>query len=535
MITRWWMHEATFDPLLRPYRERADRVMVGMNVFLFIVCFLAAFHRTTFLALFLIGVPTVALALVFARTRPGALSTRLFMGCSFMAFTGLLIHQTGGDIEAHFAAFGLIGILLYYRDWRTIFAATTFIYFHHLILGYAQILGAPIYVFDAPEFWTLFFLHVAYFLPFVGMMGYLAIWLRREGHESQHVIDIAQQIVQGNLIDSTVEGLSAQQSTLIHSVLQMKARLLDLLRVIPVAAAVIRIDLEQVVNVNEAWVKTLGPLEEQGLRFGQSPIWAEPETWQLLLARLHEASETLLDKVEVVLRRTDGTPVLCEISLILHDEMVPVMAILTVEDITLRRKTEQTMQRLAFSDLLTDLPNRARFHTAFEVALLSWKNQQEPFAFVMMDLDGFKPINDTYGHDAGDEVLRVVAARFRQIKGPGDLVARVGGDEFSILLCRCPTREAAYALAQAYVASVSTPIPLSGASCTVQIGASAGVVHVHDGFPATEIQKKADEALYRAKEKGKNRVEASLPYSEGTQKQKVDKHPSHTPARGEGN
>ena len=227
LIRHIFEREASYDGLLQAYRFRADRVMVGMNLFLLLVCVALAPYRDSYVAVLAIGLPTVLLAVWLARRQPGALLTRVYMGCAFMAFTGLIIHQSGGDIEAHFSAFGLIGVLLYYRDWRTIGAATLFIYLHHLVLGYAQSLGAPIYVFDEERFWTLFGLHVAYFLPFVGMMSYLAIWLRREGFEAQHVIALAQSIVQGRPPSAADDLADATRMPLIASVLHMKNALLE--------------------------------------------------------------------------------------------------------------------------------------------------------------------------------------------------------------------------------------------------------------------------------------------------------------------
>ncbi|MGD1703191.1 ATP-binding protein [Dapis sp. BLCC M229] len=158
--------------------------MVGMNFFLLNVCLALAPLQGTFVAVLFVGLPTLLLSIWLMRQHPGTLVARLFMGCGFMIYTGLIIHQNGGMTEAHFSAFGLIGVLLYYRDWRTIVAATVFIYLHHLVLGYTQTLGLPIYVFANSHFWLMFSIHVAYFLPFVGMMAYLAIWLRREGYEN---------------------------------------------------------------------------------------------------------------------------------------------------------------------------------------------------------------------------------------------------------------------------------------------------------------------------------------------------------------
>ena len=185
MALKFLENEAAFDPLLRPYRERADQVMLGMNGFLTLVCLALAPLHHTWIAAFGIGLPTLLLSFWLVRQFPAGLTTRLFNASSFMIYTGLIIHQNGGVTEAHFSAFGLIGVLLYYRDWRTIITATVGIYLHHLVFGYAQTLGAPIYVFASPNFWRMFVIHVIYFLPFVGMMSYLSIWLRQEGYGNQ--------------------------------------------------------------------------------------------------------------------------------------------------------------------------------------------------------------------------------------------------------------------------------------------------------------------------------------------------------------
>lgn len=500
--------EAAFDPLLHAYRVHADRVMLGMNVFLTLVCLALAPLRSTWLEVALIAGPTLALSFWLWRAHAGALSTRLFMASAFMVFTGLIIHQNGGDIEAHFAAFGLIGVLLYYRDWRTIVVATLVIYLHHLILGYAQSLGAPIYVFDDRRFWLLFGIHVAYFLPFVSMMGYLAIWLRREAFESQHVIALAQRIVQGNLLEDEADAVFTGQTPLISAVRMMKSRLLDLLRVMPVAAAVIRIDTASIVSVNEAWVQVIGPLDQHQVPFSKSPIWVDVDSWQQLIERLHHAEKRMLTRVEVTLRRADGTPILCELSLILHEDIEPVMAILTVEDITLRRRTEQSMQRLAFRDMLTDLPNRTSLQSDLELAWDRWRDHATPFALVMMDLDGFKPINDTHGHDVGDAVLKVVGARLLQLNRAHDLAARLGGDEFVIVLHNCTTATYAAQVAQRLIDTVSQPIAVKSTGLTVKVGASAGVAHVSDRSPDVEtLLKHADTALYAAKAAGKRQVQ----------------------------
>lgn len=504
MIARLFSAESAYDELLLPYRERADRIMVAMNIFLFLVCLLIAPVRNTFVEVAVIGLPTLLLSFWLATRHPGDLLTRLYMACAFMAYTGLIIHQTGGDIEAHFSAFGLIGVLLYYRDWRTIAAATLFIYLHHLVLGYAQVMGLPIFVFDDQRFWFLFGLHVAYFLPFVAMMGYLSIWLRREGFDARHVINLAGEIMQGNLVDNYNLSDAEKEMPLISAVVMMKNRLLDLLRVLPVPAAVIRLDTESMVNVNAAWERTFGLQSTDCANFRTCPIWADEHSWGDLVGQLKEAEDKLIDKVEMTLRRADGVLLLCELSLILHDDSEPVMAILTVEDITQRRRAEEAILRLAYRDQLTDLPNRTSLHTAMAAAFAKWQQTNQPFAILLLDLDGFKPVNDTYGHDVGDAVLTIVGQRINQTNRNTDLVARLGGDEFVVLLNECISAERAEEVGARVIAAIARPIFIEKSGLTVAVGASAGLAYITQGIENTEeMLKIADEALYRAKAMGK--------------------------------
>lgn len=181
LIPNAFVAESAFEGELREYRHRADQFAFGTCLFLLVVSTAVAPVFNTWDALILVALPTTALSWFVSRRRAGALSSRVFMSLAFMVFTGLIIHQLRGDIEAHFVAFGLVGVLLYYRDWRTIFTATVAIYLHHLVLGLAQKQGLPVFVFDSDRFWLLFGTHLLYFLPFVLMMGYLSVWLRRDG------------------------------------------------------------------------------------------------------------------------------------------------------------------------------------------------------------------------------------------------------------------------------------------------------------------------------------------------------------------
>ena len=335
--------EATFDRLMKPYHMHADRIMNGMNIFLLLLCLGIAPLRDTYISVLLVGLPTLLLSIWLTKHHSGELSTRIFMGVAFMAYTGLIIHQTGGDIEAHFSAFGLIGVLLYYRDWRPIIAATVAIYLHHLVLGYAQTLGVLIFVFDDDQFWSLFGLHVAYFLPFIAMMVYLSVWLRREGYGNQHVIDIAQQVLKGDLLNEPVSE-EEKSMPLVSSVILMKNRLLELLKIIPVATAVVRVDTGSVMSSNEAWMNMIGTIDSD-IHFGDAHFWVEKEHWGTLMMNLKKSPNKILKKNAIELKHADGSPFEGEISIILHEGVTPVMAIMTIEDITEKNALEKQLRQ----------------------------------------------------------------------------------------------------------------------------------------------------------------------------------------------
>lgn len=505
MMSRLLAAEAAFDPYVAPYRERADKIMVGMSVFLLLVCLALVPLRGTLCAVLSIGLPTALLGAWLAKRHAGALATRLFMASGFMVFTALIIHQTGGDIEAHFSAFGLIGVLLYYRDWRTIVTATVVVYLHHLLLGYAQWQGAPVYVFDNDRFWLTFAIHVLYFLPFVGMMAYLSVWLRREGYEDQHVIALAQQIIRGDLTDDAAALGERGQMPLINAVLTMKTRLLNLIKVLPVATAVIRLQDSQLVATNDAWHALFGLRVDTGERLGDASLWLEPGQWDALVQQLRASPAHSIRKVQATLRNSEGSLISCELALTLHDDVAPSMIILVAEDITLRQEAERAMTHLAYNDVLTDLPNRVSLHAALTQANEALQQHGTPYALIMLDLDGFKAINDQFGHDVGDQVLRTLGARFQHAKRPTDLVARLGGDEFAVVLHNCSDEQVAQQVAQRFIEAAQGDMRLPGCPQTLHLGISAGVSTVRSPQEdALTALKRADMALYRAKADGKH-------------------------------
>jgi diguanylate cyclase (GGDEF)-like protein len=167
-------------------------------------------------------------------------------------------------------------------------------------------------------------------------------------------------------------------------------------------------------------------------------------------------------------------------------------------DLAGTRAGERRARHLAMHDGLTSLPNRSFFRQQLGLALAHLEPRRPAFAVLYLDLDGFKPINDTHGHTIGDELLRIVAARLSQAVRAEDMVSRVGGDEFACLMADLRDREQLSRLAVKLVDAVSAPLMIGRLKLSVR--PSIGIaVCPNDGTTADALLEKADAAMYRAK------------------------------------
>ncbi|MBC7858858.1 MAG: GGDEF domain-containing protein [Burkholderiaceae bacterium] len=199
------------------------------------------------------------------------------------------------------------------------------------------------------------------------------------------------------------------------------------------------------------------------------------------------------------------------------DEMVTLVVFLSVSafitsfcqsrrHLRIRRAAEKEAFVAARRDVLTGLPNRQMFLELAGKALgEAWQSQQK-CAVLFIDLDGFKPINDTLGHAAGDEALKVVAERLRHALAANDFVARLGGDEFVVIARAIAGPEAALTIAERLLESIGQPMTLLGHPS--RMGASIGIALLPRGDTrsASEILSAADHAMYAAKRGGKGRA-----------------------------
>jgi diguanylate cyclase (GGDEF)-like protein len=162
------------------------------------------------------------------------------------------------------------------------------------------------------------------------------------------------------------------------------------------------------------------------------------------------------------------------------------------------------MKTRASTDALTGLANRVAFVAGVDAALTASTGHAGTVAIVFIDLDDFKDVNDTLGHAAGDEVLRVAAARLREAVRPTDVIARLGGDEFAILLEGVHEPAVAMRTAQRAVTALAASLEVAGTS--VHVGASAGLALRRLGSDPESLMREADVAMYTAKRQGKNQV-----------------------------
>jgi diguanylate cyclase (GGDEF)-like protein/PAS domain S-box-containing protein len=178
--------------------------------------------------------------------------------------------------------------------------------------------------------------------------------------------------------------------------------------------------------------------------------------------------------------------------------------VITMTDITAFRAVEAQLEHQAFHDPLTGLPNRALFLNRLEQALRRRARDDGHVALLYLDLDGFKAINDTRGHDAGDELLQAVGYRLVGCLRTGDTVARMGGDEFAILLDDDSTIDDAHAAAQRVLEVLSLPLDVAGEPIAVQ--ASVGLALAGGDASSESLLRASDLAMLRAKQAGKAQI-----------------------------
>ena len=171
------------------------------------------------------------------------------------------------------------------------------------------------------------------------------------------------------------------------------------------------------------------------------------------------------------------------------------------------KDSEEQLKKYAFFDRLTGLRNRVSLYDKIDNMIHQSKRKNTLNAVVFMDLDGFKTINDTYGHDAGDYVLVTVSKRMLKLLRESDTIARIGGDEFIILLTNLSDKSKVEAVLEKLLEIVEEPILFKDTELSISTSAGISFYSKDEPLDSDELIRRADKAMYKAKDKGKGRYE----------------------------
>ncbi len=253
----------------------------------------------------------------------------------------------------------------------------------------------------------------------------------------------------------------------------------------------------RILDCNVTFASMLGYARSELIGRDAGQLYARPSQRMDLLSVLGDS--LTLNSVELELRKKDGQAIWGLINVTMAGERIHT----TVVDISDRKRAEEQIEFHAYHDVLTHLPNRKLFADRLTQSISRARRAGKPLAVMFVDLDHFKSINDTLGHEAGDELLLEMAIRLRANVRDDDTVARLGGDEFTIILAELRQPEDAVNVAEKIIKAVEQPLTIAGTS--IEVSASIGIsLFPDDGSDAESLLRNADSAMYRAKEAGRN-------------------------------
>ncbi|MBL3591663.1 MAG: diguanylate cyclase [gamma proteobacterium endosymbiont of Lamellibrachia anaximandri] len=260
----------------------------------------------------------------------------------------------------------------------------------------------------------------------------------------------------------------------------------------------------QVIFVNSAFTYITGHLEAEAV--GQEPRFLKNSASEEKLRIIWSIVDTKGSwRGELQSRRANGLAYHLWLSINAVKDSIERIThyALVLSDISELKRSQDELEYIATHDPLTHLPNRTLFHEQLEQAIHRSKRVNRRGAVFFLDLDRFKNINDTLGHHVGDDLLFQVADRLRQTAREEDMIARIGGDEFTLVIENLQRAEDAAKVAKNLLKTFSAPFPLKGYD--LEISASIGIsIFPDDGDEISQLTKQADSAMYSAKEQGRN-------------------------------
>jgi diguanylate cyclase (GGDEF)-like protein/PAS domain S-box-containing protein len=404
--------------------------------------------------------------------------SRRFRACmvslGLLSSSAVLVHLTEGATESHFHFFIMVTILATYEEWVPYGLAILFVLFHHGVVGALL----PQAVFDHSSAVTNPWKWAAIHALFISGLCIVNVITWRMNEDARAEKDRAHERTR----TSETRFRSAFDDA-------------------PIGIALIDLD-GRFTRVNGSLCKTTGYSEQELLGLHIQDLAPDDDAGRLSDWREHSGNE-----VECRIQRADGTIAwtLWRHSPVPDDvEGLPYFISQCV-DISKRKAAETELDFRAHHDVLTRLPNRSLFVDRLGEAIERRSGEAGEVAVVFVDLDNFKVINDSLGHGAGDRLLTEVAQRLQSVLREGDVVARFGGDEFTILLRDVFDEEHALQICSRLSAVLEPPVVLDGEQRFLTASLGLTVTGPRESTP-DDLLRDADAAMYRAKELGKARV-----------------------------
>jgi len=261
----------------------------------------------------------------------------------------------------------------------------------------------------------------------------------------------------------------------------------------------------QVVMANPRIVDLLGYTENEIVGHRMLPEKLSFTPQKIVEYQKRVKSERNIPPFEQVLLRKDGTQVPVDISITIVPDSRgnPRQIQCVLRDITDRKAYEKQLKYRALHDPLTELPNRAYFEERYQTPQLGGENKEDLVAIMFLDLDDFKNVNDKYGHLVGDEVLIQIGSRLQGSLRESDTVARIGGDEFLIVLDNAATKTSVERVAEKIIQVLSQPYQINGDQ--IELTASLGIrITRRCDLDQMDLINSSDQAMFKVKESGKN-------------------------------
>jgi diguanylate cyclase (GGDEF)-like protein/PAS domain S-box-containing protein len=422
------------------------------------------------------ALPVIACAYVASRRQASPQVRSVLGALGLMLCSAILVHLSGGVTEMHFHFFVMLGVISLYQDWRPFLVSIGFVTAHHGIMGILR----PREVFDhasawnSPVKWAL--IHGGFVLA-ASAVSVVAWRIIEDDHRrSQEKLAERERRFRA-LIEHSSDMIALMDATgtLMYS--------------------------------SPSTIKILGYLPEETVGM-PATTFDHPEDadrarpiLERVLSRPGSSAE-----MDLRLRHKNGSYRWMHVVITnLLDEPGVCAVVSNARDINEQRTLQDQLSHQAFHDPLTGLPNRALLADRVDHALTARRNLPTHLAVLYIDLDDFKEINDTLGHQAGDALLQATGERIVTCLRPGDTASRLGGDEFAVLLEGLPTPGAAYEVGARILESLREPFDIE--DTLVTINASIGIAVSGGREDATELVRNADLAMYRAKNGGKGRFE----------------------------